>query len=32
MPYEPWQDSVAFIIVGAIVFTVILGVLIAYVM
>jgi hypothetical protein len=30
MPYDPWQDTFAFVVVGALVFTVLLGVLIAY--
>jgi hypothetical protein len=32
MPYEPWQDSFASIVVAALVFTLILGLLIVYVM
>jgi hypothetical protein len=30
MPYEPWQDSVAFVAVGLLVFALIVGALIAY--
>jgi hypothetical protein len=32
MPYEPWQDSFAFVVVGTLVFTVILGLLLVYAM